>query len=122
MPLAFRSRVPLDPLLNLDRNWNLSFRAVEPPAGCGRRCVAMDYTGSVTEVAVDAHPARPMKRESAAVVSGVIVLDNKVGFVKDHSFEIRWTHAVESLRENGTTRAAVAQEQVTTGRIFEATE
>lgn len=119
VPLTFRSRVPVDPLLNLDRGWNLSFTAGEPPAGCGRRCVALNYEGTVTEAAVDQHPARPMKRDSTATVSGTVVLGNRAGFVKDHSFEIRWTHAVESLRENGTTRAAIVQEQVTTGRIFE---
>ncbi len=119
LPMAFRLRVPLDPLLNLDQAWDLSFEAADAPPGCGRRCVAVTYEGTATEAAVDGHPARPMKRDSRAVVSGTIVLDGKAGFLKEHRFRLAWVHSVSSLRENGTPRAEITQEQTITGVIRE---
>ncbi len=117
MPLSFRLRVPYDALLNLDQNWDLAFSAVDSSKECGRRCIALSYEGKVTEVAEDQHPARPMKRDSQAMVSGTIVLDSKVGRLYRHEFTLRWTHSVTSHRENETVRGAIIQEQVVTGSI-----
>ena len=117
MPLSFRLRVPFDALLNLDQSWDLAFSAADAPEECGRRCIALTYEGKATEVAEDQHPARPMKRDSQAIVSGTIVLDNKVGRLFSHEFTLRWTHVVTSHRENETVRGALTQEQLVTGSI-----
>ncbi|MCO4771155.1 MAG: hypothetical protein KDA24_14060 [Deltaproteobacteria bacterium] len=116
IPIAFRQRVPLDPLLNLDQGWDLEYRAADAPKECGRRCIALSYEGTATEVAEDNHPARPMKRASTATVRGTIVLQSK-GRVFSHEFVQEWTHAVSSHRENDTLRAGLTQSQTITGRI-----
>jgi|GEM_PF-1555743 len=118
LPTSFKQRVPVDPLLNLDQTWDLLYSAAEVPDGCGRRCVAVSYEGTITEAAVDGHPARPMKRDGAAQVSGTILLDSKSGYVRDHTFKLAWTFTTTSLRENGTPRAVITQLQTTKGRVF----
>ena len=115
LPTRFRLRVPLEPLVNLDQDWDIAYREGTPPADC-KRCVALDYEGTVKEVAEDRHPARPMNRESTAEVSGTIVLDKR-GLLQSHSFSLAWTHEVQSLRENETPRAQVRQLHAVDGVI-----
>jgi len=116
IPGSFRVRVPVDPLLNLDQTWTLQYGAGEVPKGC-RRCVAISYSGTVTEAAEDQHPARPMKRAGEATVSGTILLSGKRGQLLEHAFSVAWTRNVTSHRENDTVRGAIAQTQTITGRI-----
>ncbi len=116
LPASFRLRVPVDPLLNLDQTWDMKYGAGEVPKGC-RRCVAITYAGTVTEAAEDQHPARPMKRQSEAEVSGTILLSGKNGQLLEHVFSLVWTRNVTSHRENDTVRGAIDQTQTITGRI-----
>ena len=115
IPTTFRMRVPVDPLLNLDQRWTMAWTAAVAPPDC-KRCSALSWTATMTEAAVDGHPARPMDSAATGQGQGTIVLGPRAALVA-HDFVIVWTRTVRSLRENDTRRAEIEQVHTITGRV-----
>ena len=116
-PTSFRVRVPVDSQLNRDQTWVLSWTRGEAPAECGRRCLALDYHGSLTEAAKDQHPARPMEATGAGTAEGTIVLGPRHD-LRSHEWRITWEREVTTHRSDGSKRARVTQSEVISGSLI----
>ena len=116
IPTTFRVRLPLDPLVQRDQNWNLAYTDGEPPADCKGKCVALAYTGTVTELSRDTHPARRMELQGEAKVQGTILLAGNRR-LREHRWSITWARELSSQRADGALRGALVQDVVIEGSV-----
>ena len=119
---TYRLRFSPDP--SVERNWDhvVAFTAADPPADC-KRCVAMDYAGSLQEASRDKHPARPMALKAMGSIEGKMVLGPVVSAGRrpliSNSWTIRWDRTITSERAGGATRGEIKQTATITGRFFQ---
>ena len=118
VPSTWRLRIPVDERLERDQNWSLRFVREEPPEGCGPSCLALSYSGTITEDSRDTHPARPMSLQGTAEVEGQIVLRGARRHLASHRWSIQSERSVRSHRANGTVRGELRQRLITNGRLW----
>lgn len=109
-------RIPVDPFLEREQAWVLTWTEVEPPADC-RRCTALAYTGTLTERSRDTHPARPMSLDGEGTVEGTVVLGKPARRLLQHDWSMTWTRTTRSHRADASLRGEILQSVELTGSI-----
>ena len=116
---TFVLRIPIDPMLERIQHWVIAYTPTADSQVC-RGCLAVDYAGEIREDSRDLHPARPMKLDGLAKVSGTIVVGPGPGHreLRSHRWRITWDRTIRSERDNGTVRGELTQTASIDGRVW----
>lgn len=120
---TFNLRMPIDPMLERAQTWVVAWTETEGGQTC-RGCLQLSYEGDVKEASVDKHPARPMKLDGDAKVSGQVLLGPGPGKreLRSHRWTFTWDRTIRSERDNGTLRGEVKQTATVQGRVWKEAE
>ncbi len=116
---TFVLRLPIDPMLERNQTWVLAWTEPQGEQTC-RGCLLLDYDGEIREASVDEHPARPMKLDGTAKVSGRVELGPGPGRreLRSHRWRFVWERTIRSERDNGTLRGEAVQTATVEGRVW----